>query len=62
MKIKSTIENISKKDLVLDILKLLEGKSYGDCVEIIDAAKYFLKCSTLDIDNVKAELEELLNE
>lgn len=36
-------EDATKKELVLEILKLLNGESYVDCKEVLDIVGAFLK-------------------
>lgn len=58
MKYEKIITDVTKRETVLGILKMLEGESYSDAKEILDTAHHFLK------ENVYLDFnlaEELIN-
>ncbi len=53
-------EDATKKELVMEILKLLNGESYSDSKEILDIAAAFLKEQCyLDFDLARDIIEDL---
>lgn len=58
MKLEKIFEDSTKKKLVLEIIEKLNGESYDDCKEIIDAVSVLLKAhSFLDADLARDIIE-----
>ena len=54
-------EDSTKKELVLKILKLLNGESYEDATAILAAAAAYIKVHTyLDFDLARADINNLI--
>lgn len=58
MKLEKIFEDETKKKMVLEIIEKLNGESYDDCKEIIDAVNFMLKAySFLDVDLARDVIE-----
>lgn len=60
MKYEKIITDVTKRETVLGILKMLEGESYSDAKEILDTAHHYLKANVyLDYMLAKEQINSI---